>query len=254
MTTARALNEVWYFIEVYDEPQKLRSYYLKSFAEVTQLDHDIRDSVVSKGGKMAYGKAAKMTAGPSELPEQEKWGIRRRMSDLGLSDFNGDRQKALQEYFMSMLKQLQTLREEPIISEFFREDSPVFVGGRTEDEAAALQILVKGLISDFTVRTLEECEATIYPDGQAVRVVGLHNTTEYNNKTGLVMSHQAGSYKIRMEDGRAAKVKAINVRIVTQERGDVQLALEAQAAEAARGGGEVRRRSSLLAVFGLAEK
>merc|ERR1719203_494923 len=176
------------------------------------------------------------------MPEQGRFGFRRRMSNFGLSAFNAQREKKLQEYLNFLLRQVTDLEDEPILHEFLG-DCPVNLAGFSPAERTALHILFDGLVADFTPRTTEEAEQTRYAVRDFVRVVGLHNATEYNNTIGKIVEDLGLSYKLRMADGRYAKVKGQNVRIVSKEAGDAQLLLEAQAEEAAKA--DVPRRASL---------
>jgi len=253
----KSCGEVHFLVQVTDEKDSLKTYFLRTYEEIAALDKRLKDSAKSMGGVQFYGEAASLRA-IGELPEAEKFGFRRRMSGLGLSDYNSERTKKLEEYLNSVLGQLPRIRDEPILAKWLGEEAGVLEGGRDAATVAKLKFLLQHLAKQFLPRTPEECESEPLVNlGASVRVVGLQNTTEFNNMLGVVQSHevdvdkirksisggaspletsalQTGSYTIQMADGQMAKAKAINVREVAKDMTDDEI-LDA-AMEAKRGG------------------
>lgn len=272
MMQTKALGEVYYFIQVVCEKDQTKGHFLRTYEDFVALDARVRDSAKSMGGVQFYGEAASLRA-IVELPKAEKFGFRRRVSQLGLTDYNSERSQQLQGYLNSMLSQLPRLRDEPILAEWFGEDAAVLQVVREPAVVAKLKFLAKHLTREFSPRTPEACEAEpIYKEGYTVRIVGLQNTTEFNNMIGTVLSHdvdveqlrksmsggaspletsamQTGRYRIQMMDGQTAKAKAINVRIAATELSDADLALAVQPET----GSSTPKRASIAAMLGLSE-
>lgn len=268
----KALGELYYFLQVGCEKDGTTGFFLRTYEDIVALDQRVRETMKNMGGVQFFGEAASMRA-IGELPQAEKFGFRRRVSQMGLTDYNTERARKLQEYLNSMLSQLPRLRDEPLFAEWFGDDASVVDAGRDPATVAKLKFLAKHLAKMFTPRTPEECEAEpVYGLSTSVRVVGLQNTTEFNNMLGVVQSHevdvdkirksissgaspletsvfQAGSYVIQMVDGQMAKAKAVNVRLWEKQLSDAELALGVQAEV----GASSPKRASVAALLGLAE-
>lgn len=86
-------------------------FYLKRFS-------DFRDLYTILQAKIDAGTAEAVTSLP-ELPVEERFGFRRRLSAMGASNFMKDRRDGLQRYLEAIFVQIPRIEAEPAVAEFF---------------------------------------------------------------------------------------------------------------------------------------
>jgi len=91
-----------------------RQWYLKKYADFAALEGSLREGRDATG----WGDQRAITHMP-ELPQDERFGIRRRLSLMGLTDFTEKQRLALQEFLDQLLVQLPSWDAEPLIEQFF---------------------------------------------------------------------------------------------------------------------------------------
>jgi len=100
-------------------------FYLKRYGDFKELYSGLKE-------KIEEGHAEVVMTLP-ELPSEERFGIRRSLSNLGMSSFMQERREALQSYLDTILKQTPKLDSEPLVAEFFGSNPIPDVGAATRD-------------------------------------------------------------------------------------------------------------------------
>lgn len=110
-----ALGATWYIVLVSDGAADAQRCYAKRYEDFQELHAALRRA------SRSWRRGNVVNRLP-ELPERGVFGLRRRLSAWGMSDFGARRAEGLQVFLNRTLAQVHTLSDEPALEEFFGAD------------------------------------------------------------------------------------------------------------------------------------